>query len=92
MKYRIKHGNIAGILYVTMSGSDGKEYAYAFINNTQTELAGGFWPLFDDLPLAVRAAINKQFGQVFSLPVEQRGAWVKAQVPFEVEAEAPNGS
>lgn len=88
-KYRIRHGNIAALLYVTLD-NDPKEYEFVYVSGQQqpTRAVAGFWPLFDDLPLEVRAAINRQFGQVFSLPLEQRGAWVRAQVPFDIEVSA----
>lgn len=41
---------------------------------------------FNDLPLKVRAEINKHFGTVFALPIEARGRYLKDIVPWEVEA------
>lgn len=40
---------------------------------------------FEELPLKVRAAINKHFGTVFALPVEQRGEYLKNLEPMEVD-------
>jgi hypothetical protein len=38
------------------------------------------------LPLAVRAAINRHFGIVFSLPVGSRALYLKDFMPIEVDA------
>jgi hypothetical protein len=86
MNYTIKHGNIAAVCEVTKP--DGTVVSLIY-------LADGKLPVthpsntpkdFEALPLAVQAAVNRQFGQVFSLPIGRRDEWVKAQVPFEVEA------
>lgn len=77
MKYTISHGSIAAIQYVTTP--DGARVTV--VGETDEHQ-----PEFEALPLAVRAAVNRQFGAVFSLPVSQRENFVKNSIPFEVTA------
>jgi len=72
MKYKIKHGSIAAVQFVTMP--NGKEIA---VSDTETNLRF--------LPLEVKAAINKQFGIIFSLPYESRQAFIDNSIPFEID-------
>jgi hypothetical protein len=77
MKYTIQHGSIAAIQYVT----DETGARTTVVGETSEGQ-----PEFDRLPLAVRAAVNRQFGSIFSLPVARRQAFIDASVPFTVEA------
>jgi hypothetical protein len=76
MKYIIKHGSIAALQYVITP--DGKELR---IVDTKE-----FQPDFEALPLSVKAALNKQFGIVFSLPYSERQRFIDNSIPFEVAA------
>ena len=42
---------------------------------------------FCQLPLKVRAEINKHFGTVFSIPVGSRGLYLKQLGPWEIDVE-----
>ena len=94
--YTIKHSNIAALIHVLVNG---KELDYVFMGEPERPLGNEILtnsvkgtPLtekiapFNSLPMEVRAKINKQFGNVFSLPLKERGKWVKAQTPFKVTA------
>ncbi len=76
MKYTIKHGSIAAIQFVTMP--NGKQIA---ISDSKEE------PNLRFLPLQVIAAINRQFGIVFSLPYKSREEFIKNSIPFEIDIE-----
>jgi hypothetical protein len=76
MKYIIKHGSIAACQIVVLP--DGREVRVT--NSNEPDRAK------DDLPLEVRAQVNRQFGIVFSLPYASRQAFIDNSVPFEVEA------
>jgi len=76
MKYEIKHGSIASVVYVT--DENGKQITV--VGQTSEKQ-----PEFDKLPLKVRSAINRQFGMVFSLPVNSRQRFIDANIPFIVE-------
>ena len=71
--YTIEHGNIAAVQYVTTP--EGRKVIV--VGGTKTE--------FEALPLQVRAAVNKQFGIVLSLPYGQRQAFIDNSIPFTVE-------
>ncbi len=73
--YTIEHGSIAAVQYVT----DPSGRMFAVTNSDELD------PNKDSLPLPVLAAVNRQFGIVFSLPYEQREAFCKSSVPFTVE-------
>jgi len=75
MIYTITHGSIAAVQYVDTP--DGQRVT---VVGGTTEKQ----PAFDALPLAVRAAVNRQFGMVFSLPHHRREAFVVNSKPFEV--------
>lgn len=90
MKYVIAHRTIAAAIEVT--GPDGKEYLCYYMADgkpVQEGVSGSAESAekrFLALPLPVRRVVEYQFRQVFALPIERRGDWVKAQVPFEVDA------
>lgn len=75
MKYTIKHGNIAAVQYVTLP--DGREIMVTDSKEPDKEK--------DALPLPVLAAVNRQFGIIFSLPYAQRQAFIDSSIPFEIE-------
>jgi len=75
MKYTIKHGSIAAVQYVTLP--DGKTVS---VTDSKDD------PTLPKLPLEVQAAVNRQFGIVFSLPYNARESFVKNSIPFEVTA------
>jgi len=79
MKYIIKHGSIASIQYVT--------FPYGEIVSV-TDATDGSEIILPVLPLPVQAAINRQFGIVFSLPYEMRQAFIDNSIPFEIEVTA----
>lgn len=89
MKWLITHGSIASVLFVTTPDEKKLDCFYIAegrlvqvgVSGTEADAENRFLAL----PMEVRAAVNKQFGIVFSLPVHCRGDWVKAQLPFEVE-------
>jgi hypothetical protein len=39
----------------------------------------------DALPMPVLAAVNRQFGTIFALPLNQRQAFIDNSIPFDVE-------
>jgi hypothetical protein len=75
MKYTIKHGSIAACQYVTLPS--GKTLA---VSDSPEE------PNLKGLPLEVRAALNRQFSIVLSLPYGRRQAFIDNSIPFDVEA------
>ena len=72
--YTIKHGSIAAVQYVTKP--DG---TIVYVTDSKDDLD------LPKLPLEVRAAVNRQFGIVFSLPYEQRQKFIDSSIPFEIE-------
>jgi hypothetical protein len=72
--YTIKHGSIAAVQYAT----DPMGKTVSVTDSKEPDKAK------DSLPLPVLAAVNKQFGIVFSLPYERRQAFIDSSVPFEV--------
>lgn len=76
-QYIIEHGSIASVQYVTTP---------AGVRVTVVGETNEPQPDFDSLPLPVRAAVNRQFGQIFSLPYEKRQAFIDNSVPFSVQA------
>jgi hypothetical protein len=74
MKYTIRHGSIAAIQYVATP--DGREVKVTDANDDTTRRT---------LPLAVQAAVNRQFGVIFALPYERRQGFIDNSIPFEVE-------
>ena len=77
MRYTIEHGSIASVQYVT------DEYGnkIAIVGGTSEHQ-----PEFDALPLAVRSAVNRQFGTVFALPLTRRQEFIDNSTHFTVEA------
>ncbi len=74
MKYKIKHGSIAAVQYVTLPSGQ---------QITVTD--SGDEPNMRFLPLEVKAAVNRQFGLIFALPYASRQAFIDNSIPFEVE-------
>ena len=75
-KYKITHGSIAAVQYVTLP--DGSEV-------TVTDAKDGSELELKRLPLEVQAAVNRQFGTIFALPYHRRQAFIDNSIPFEVE-------
>ena len=82
MNYTLKVGNIASVLYVTPQGGKTLDCIYLAENMPVMVQPNN---TLEGLPLAVRAAVNKHFGTMFSLPLERRGAYIKSLEPWEVE-------
>jgi hypothetical protein len=76
MKYIIKHGSIAALQYVTLPNGQ---------TVSVTDATDGSEHTLPNLPLPVRAAINRQFGIIFSLPYGMRQAFIDNSIPFEIE-------
>lgn len=75
MKYTIRHGSIAALQYVITP--EGEEISV--VNTKEPQ------PKFEALPLSVKAAVNRQFGIIFSLPYGARQAFIDNSIPFEVQ-------
>ena len=73
--YTIKHASIAAVQYVICP--DGSKLT---VTDSKED------PVIGKLPLEVQAAVNRQFGIVFSLPYASRDDFVNNSVPFDVEA------
>ena len=86
MIYEIKPSNVASMLYVTTP----EGFVVCCFDNNEAyhegNMSGDGKLWWESLPLEVRAAVNKQFGIVFSLPYNQRDDFLKSSVPFLVEA------
>lgn len=78
-KYKITHGSIAAVQYVTLPNGDKVTVTYA-LDGSEKELP--------KLPLEVQAAVNRQFGTIFALPYDSRQAFIDNSIPFEVEVAA----
>ena len=72
--YTINHGSIAAVQYVTKP--DGSRVT---VTDSKEDID------LPKLPLEVQAAVNRQFGVIFSLPYEQRQAFIDSSIPFDVE-------
>jgi hypothetical protein len=89
MKYTIYPGSIASIQ--TIKTEDGKLYSAIYMSDTkQPEI----YPdgnlsvnIADKFPIPVRAAINRYFGGIFSLPYDRREGFIINSVPFTITAE-----
>lgn len=95
MQYVISHSTIAAALYVTDPEGNTKTCYYMAEDKPVQEGVAGSEAMaqerFKRYPMEVQAAVNRQFGQVFSLPIERRANWVANQLPFVVEVlEEPN--
>lgn len=88
MSYTIKHGRIAAIQYITTPTGEQLCAIYQSDNKQPEAYPDGNMSrdIWDTLPLPVRAAINRQFGIVFSLPYAARENFVLSSIPFEVTA------
>jgi hypothetical protein len=75
-KYIITHGSIAAVQYVTLPDGDKVTVTYA-LDGSERELP--------KLPLEVQAAVNRQFGTIFSLPYDSRQGFIDNSIPFQVE-------
>ena len=90
MKYTIKPG-ITSVVDVHCDafplrfGARVETYIYMDGGKPVEQAPCGTLP-FEQLPLKVRAAINRHFGTVFSLPLMARIEYMKNVVPWEVEA------
>jgi hypothetical protein len=74
MKYTIKHGSIAACQYVTLPNGE-----------TITVTDSLDEPNLKHLPIEVKAAVNRQFGIIFSLPYGERQKFIDNSIAFEVE-------
>lgn len=88
MNYTIRQGRVASIQFIT---TPAKEQICAFYMSGQRQpeaypdgdMSRDIW---ESLPLPVQAAINRQFGIIFSLPYSAREHFVLSSIPFEVTA------
>ena len=86
MTYTIKHGRIAAVQYITTPEGESLTAVYMSEERLpEVSRTGGSANIWNTLPLPVQAAINKQFGAVFSLPYAARENFVLSSVPFEVK-------
>lgn len=72
--YTISHSSIAACQYVTLPNGN-----QIRVTDSKDDLD------LPRLPLEVQAAINRQFGIVFSLPYASREQFIKDSIPFTVE-------
>lgn len=80
MKYLITHGSVPA--YCEVNG-------LSFIYFAEGKLPGHREPgdhYWQELPTEVKAAVNRDFGMLFSIPLSERGKAVAAMIPYEVEA------
>lgn len=73
--YTIRHGSIAALQYVKFQDV---EIRVTYSTDDREIFR---------LPLPVQAAVNRQFGIIFSLPYERRQAFIDNSIPFIVEVE-----
>lgn len=88
MFYKISQGSIAAVITICADGAEHNAYYMAADKPVQLDCAGterDAVARFMSLPLEVRAAVNKQFHEVFAVPVALRSEAVKNRVPFFVE-------
>ena len=88
MIYKITQGGIAAVITICADGKEQSAYFMAGDKPVQLDCAGTERDAIDRfmaLPLEVRAAVNKQFHEVFAVPVALRSEAVKNRVPFFVE-------
>ena len=88
MIYKITQGGIAAVITICADGEEHSAYFMAGDKPVQLDCAGTERDAIDRfraLPLEVRAAVNKQFHEVFAVPVALRSEAVKNRVPFFVE-------
>jgi hypothetical protein len=75
-QYKITHGSIAAVQYVTFPDGD---------KVTVTDAKDGSEHQLTKLPLEVQAVINRQFSTIFALPYDDRQAFIDNSIPFYVE-------
>lgn len=83
MKYTLKPGAIASVLFVVPE--EGRTLDCIYLAENQVVQ---IWPnqTVEILPVPVRAAVNKHFGTMFSLPLNRREAYLRSLVEWEVVA------
>ena len=86
MQYVIRASNIAPL--VRVEGPRNFEIGrYIYMADDKPVEASGYpasEPPFGDLPPEVQEEINRWVAEVFALPVEERGAWVKSKADSSV--------
>jgi excinuclease UvrABC ATPase subunit len=86
MKYTIKPGSIAAVQYV--ESEDNRRWTAVYLaEGKQPEITGVSGSGKSTLPMPVLAAINRNFGMMFSVPVERRQALIDATVPQTIDTE-----
>lgn len=75
-QYKITHGSIAAVQYVTLPNGS---------KVTVTDAKDGSEIDLLRLPLEVQAVINRQFSTIFALPYDSRQAFIDNSIPFYVE-------
>ena len=88
MIYKITQGSIAAVITISTNGAEHSAYYIAADKPVQLDCAGterDATARFMALPLEVRAAVNKQFHEIFAVPLAMRGEAVKNRVPFFLE-------
>ena len=75
-KYKITHGSIAAVQYVTLP--DGNKVIV-------TDARDGSEIELPRLPLEVQTAVNRQFEAIFALPYDSRQGFIDNSIPFDVE-------
>ena len=91
MKYTIKQGSIAAMIHVTDETGRVTDCIYMSENKQpeaypQGNCGGEGVFAWGALPLSVRAHVNRQFADVFSLPVDRREDFVVNCVNTILEA------
>jgi hypothetical protein len=87
MTYTIKHGRIAALQYITTPEGETLTAVYmSEAKQPEVNREGHGANIWHTLPLPIQAAINRQFGIVFSLPYAARENFVLSSIPFEVTA------
>jgi hypothetical protein len=88
--YNLTAGQIAAVMHVTLVPIDWKQtYTVIYIRpgviEAYKEHSGMSRDLWNELPEVVRDFLTYHFAYMFRLPVSQRGAWLKAFQPTEIE-------
>ena len=83
--YTIKPCNVAACCDVF--SPDGKQTSFIFMAEGKpiATIKDETGKEFQAMPLVIRAAVNKHFGTVFALPIDRRGEYLKACIPFTVQ-------
>ena len=91
--YLLTPGNIAAVLHVTAPDGKVTDCMYMGPENLTRDSGIAQRVVIDvrdtplersGLPLKVRAAVNRHFGTIFALPVENRGAWLRECLSWSV--------